>query len=320
MRFSIVVPVYNVEKYIEKCLNSIAEQDFDDYEVIIIDDESKDQSISLAEKYILDKENYRIIHQQNKGLGGARNTGAEKAKGDYILFLDSDDYLEKDALRKLNNVIKTDSDTDIIAFNVNETDENGRVLRKIRSFSSYVNNVQKNLFVSSPSAWNKVFKRSFYEGSGFVFPEHRLYEDTSMIRKLIVNTNKIHLLDEYLYNYVQRDGSITHNGISERYKDILIEIKDLEEYLKKKSLYDEYSEEFECVAIRSLILFQAANINRQDTKNSMQNEFISYINDRYPECYKNTYLSRSEKIYTYLLSRYKYRMFHILDGIIRRNK
>lgn len=107
MRLSIIIPIYNVEKYIERCINSIFEQNLasEDYEVLLIDDETPDQSGEIAKKITESRDNYHYIFQKNKGLGGARNTGILHAKGNYILFLDSDDWLDRNSISELLNEV-----------------------------------------------------------------------------------------------------------------------------------------------------------------------------------------------------------------------
>lgn len=128
MRLSIIIPIYNVEKYIERCINSIFEQNLasEDYEVLLIDDETPDQSGEIAKKIAESRDNYHYIFQKNKGLGGARNTGILHAKGNYILFLDSDDWLDRNSIRELLNEVHQ-RDLDILIFNMKNVSSNGDI-------------------------------------------------------------------------------------------------------------------------------------------------------------------------------------------------
>ena len=108
-KFSIVIPVYNVEKYIKRCLDSVFNQSFKDFEVIVVNDGTKDNSMDIVENY-----DVKIITQKNQGLSVARNTGVKKAKGEYIIFLDSDDYIEKDLLKNINKSL--DNNPDLVRF------------------------------------------------------------------------------------------------------------------------------------------------------------------------------------------------------------
>ena len=128
MRLSIIIPIYNVEKYIERCINSIFEQNLasEDYEVLLIDDETPDQSGEIVKKIAESRDNYHYIFQKNKGLGGARNTGILHAKGNYILFLDSDDWLDRNSISELLNEVHQ-LDLDILIFNMKNISSNGDI-------------------------------------------------------------------------------------------------------------------------------------------------------------------------------------------------
>ena len=112
-KFSIIIPVYNVEKYIGKCLESVMNQTYKDYEVIVVNDGTKDNSMDIVKNYPV-----KIIEQENQGLSVARNTGVKKAKGEYIIFLDSDDYIEKDLLKNINKSL--DNNPDLVRFQIQE--------------------------------------------------------------------------------------------------------------------------------------------------------------------------------------------------------
>ena len=114
LRFSIIVPVYNVEKYIEECLNSILKQNYKNYEVIVINDGSLDKSGEICENFSKKNFNFKVIHVKNGGLSSARNIGIKKALGEYILFLDGDDFIAKNCLEDIDNLIKKNNSTDIV--------------------------------------------------------------------------------------------------------------------------------------------------------------------------------------------------------------
>ena len=130
MKFSIIVPVYNVEKYLPRCLDSVLDQEFDDYEIIAVDDESPDNSIDILNEYQKKTEKLKIIRQKNKGLGGARNTGIKEAAGEYLIFLDSDDYISPKMLSSLNEYLKKE-DLDILAFDCERVTESGQTIEKV---------------------------------------------------------------------------------------------------------------------------------------------------------------------------------------------
>ena len=120
-KFSIIIPVYNVEKYLKKCLDSVFNQTYKDYEVIVVNDGTKDNSMDIVKDY-----DVKVINQKNQGLSAARNAGVKKATGEYLIFLDSDDYWEKDLLKELSKSLK--NNPDLIRFQINEVYEDGKTI------------------------------------------------------------------------------------------------------------------------------------------------------------------------------------------------
>ena len=152
-KISIIVPIYNTEKFLDKCLNSLVNQTYKNIEIILIDDGSTDNSLNICLDYQKKDNRIKVIHQENKGLSGARNRGFEESTGDYIWYIDSDDYIENDSLK----VIKPYLDKyDIIVFNFNEIRDN-RVI-KIKDTKEY-DNVNQKYMLSYAMAWNKIFNR-----------------------------------------------------------------------------------------------------------------------------------------------------------------
>ena len=146
MKFSVVVPVYNVEEYIEKCLSSILNQTYSNFEVIIVDDGSTDGSFKIIDKFVNKDKRFMVFKKQNGGLSDARNYGIKYVTGDYLLFVDSDDYIGEDLLLKLNNVLSK-AQTDLVTFNSVVCDDSGKVINK-RDIPEYVNK-DINLIIKS---------------------------------------------------------------------------------------------------------------------------------------------------------------------------
>ena len=124
-KFSVIIPVYNVEKYIKKCLDSVFNQSFKDYEVIVVNDGTEDRSMDIVEKY-----DVNIINQKNSGLSSARNAGVKKSKGEYIIFLDSDDYWEEDLLKEI--ALSTKNNPDIVRFQIQEVQDNKTIINLMK--------------------------------------------------------------------------------------------------------------------------------------------------------------------------------------------
>lgn len=204
-KFSIIIPVYNVEKYLEKCLDSIKNQTYKDYEVIIVNDGTKDNSMDIAKKY-----DFKIINQKNQGLSAARNTGVKNATGDYLLFVDSDDYLEKDLLKELNKSLK--NNPDLVRFQIKEVYEDGKEINYPEEEFQNKSGVEAFSIISKyhfvENAWAYLYKKTFYEKNKFKFKEGTIHEDFGIVPLIIMKANKVNSINYLGYNYLQRSGNI----------------------------------------------------------------------------------------------------------------
>ena len=204
-KFSIIIPVYNVEKYIQECLESVINQSEKDYEVIVVNDGTKDHSMEIVKDY-----DVRVINQENQGLSAARNAGAKKAKGDYILFVDSDDTIEKDLIKKLKEASK--DNPDIIRYQLRETYETREnVDHEEEGFDTCsgveaFNKICKYHIVEAAPCY--AIKRSYFEKEKFAFAKGMLHEDFGLIPLVIVKAEKVKSISYIGYNYRQRENSI----------------------------------------------------------------------------------------------------------------
>ena len=233
---SIIVPVYNVEKYVEKCINSIINQTYKNLQIILVDDGSKDNSGKICDEFKLKDNRIEVIHKNNGGLSDARNAGLKLAKGDYIGFVDSDDYIEADMYETLYNLIKkNNSDISIVSF---YEMYNGKVIgvrksNELLEFSKI--EAIKELLIDTriqSYAWNKLFKKSLFEN--IEFPTNKNFEDIATTLLLFEKANKVTLLEEPKYYYLRRDDSIIGDRNFKTYKDYLDVIYDKYIYLDGK--------------------------------------------------------------------------------------
>ncbi len=211
MKVSVIVPVYNVEKYIEKCLLSIKDQTLIDFECLIINDGSKDSSIEIAKKVVGKDIRFKFFDKENGGLSDARNYGIEKASGEYLCFIDSDDYIASDLL-ELTYKMGKEYDSDIVCFDMYYVNEDGSLEyswgSNYKGTSNYKEN--KEIIFSNNSANNKIYKASFMKDKRFF--KGMWYEDMAVIPTWIASANNMAHVYKPLYYYVQRQGSITHKA------------------------------------------------------------------------------------------------------------
>lgn len=212
---SVVVPVYNVEAYIEKCVMSVCNQTYRDLQIILVDDGSTDLSGHICDQMAKQDQRITVIHKRNGGLSSARNAGIDAASGQYIGFVDSDDYIAENMYEMLLSALQK-NDADISICNRYYVSDNGK--KNIRK-----NSIQQELVMDSETAlrrmndfksfdmaaWDKLYKKSLFDK--IRFPENRLSEDFYIMCKLFCGAKKIVYIPESLYFYRQREGSITKN-------------------------------------------------------------------------------------------------------------
>ena len=252
-KFSIIIPIYNVENYLEKCLDSVVSQTYKNYECILVVDKSSDKSEEIADKYIK-KYNWQKVYEENTGLAKARNLGVDKSNGDYIIFLDGDDYFEKDLLEKLNSIIKNE---DLIRYQardiINDTyvdypEKNYDLMSGNDAFEKIIN------FHYVENAWLYAYNSKFYKKNHFKFMENCIAEDYGLIPLIISKAKSIKIISYVGYNYVQRQNSLMNNN------NYLKKIKKMDDMLKQynfeiKNISEDSNPLFKAFLNNSLIYY-----------------------------------------------------------------
>lgn len=211
---SIIIPCYNVQQYLEKCIGSVYDQKLSEseFEVIIINDGSTDQSGSIAKELVQNKSNAKIISQKNKGLGGARNTGILNAKSDYLLFLDADDWLLPNVLPSLLNSAK-ENQLDLLEFSAQGINSIGKICYHFSNrsavFSSGFKYYNKVRYMNS--ACNKIYRRDFLRENNIFFLERIFIEDFEFNTRCLINAKKVKATDLLISQFLQSENSITRN-------------------------------------------------------------------------------------------------------------
>lgn len=207
MTISAIVPVYNTEKLVGRCIDSVLAQSFPDWELILVDDGSKDGSLYVLKEYEKQDNRIKVIHQENAGPGLARNTGISKASGDYIVFIDSDDVIKPDYFEKLSH-----ETADVVFIDINQVDEDFNVLRE-EHMSDY-QSLSKDDFLRSQMTgkilWGgvrKAVKRSLIVDNNILFSEHKIGEEAIYSFLLLLYANSISFIHGAVYLYINRPGS-----------------------------------------------------------------------------------------------------------------
>lgn len=221
MFISVVVPVYNVEKYLEKCLQSLIEQCYSDMEIVVVDDKSTDRSLCIAKKYEKYNNVKVISKEKNTGLSDSRNVGIRESRGQYIMFLDSDDYVEDGCIFKIQEIVKKENEPDIVYFGYSEEYEStnekyikyGYVSQKDKIYTgeefAIAELKQRNLYAA---ACFGIYNREFIVRNNLYFESGLLHEDELWTPQVILRANKVYTSDYVFYHYLRRNGSITRSG------------------------------------------------------------------------------------------------------------
>lgn len=214
-KLSVIVPVYKVEPYIHKCVDSILGQTYTNLEVILVDDGSPDNCGKICDEYAVKDKRVKVIHKKNGGLSDARNAGIDISTGDIIGFIDSDDYIEARMYQEMIDYMEHNN-LDIVCADTNQVKGN-KIKFKPRYKKNYVWNKQEALSEIlngnlDNAAWNKIYKREIIGNTRF--PQGRVYEDVATIYKFIYNADKVGYLSKPYYYYVKRKGSIVTSGFN----------------------------------------------------------------------------------------------------------
>ena len=308
-KVSVIVPVYNVEKYLEKCLDSLVNQTLKDIEIIVVNDGTKDNSQEIIDKYTKKyPKKVKGFIKENGGQSSARNYGLEYAKGEYIGFVDSDDYVELDMFEKLYNKAKED-DFDISICNLNfvyeDTDDKKEFSINMNSDLTDKESLRKHMINIYPVVWNKIYKKSLFETSKLKFKEKVWFEDVEFLYKLVPYVKSVGVIDDYLYNYLQRQGSVT-NTFDKRLYNYVENLNGIVDFYKEKDFYDYYKKELEYVYVRYLFatfLKRAAKYNDEEFYKAVDCA-VENVSNTFPKFRKNKYFYKSLKgIYLLLFNK-----------------
>ena len=264
---SVIVPVYNVEEYLEESLNSILSQTFKDFEVICVNDESTDNSLKILNSYARKDSRIKVINQKNSGAGGARNNGLKHATGDYVYFFDADDLLTVIALKKLYQ-FATFNDADVVLFKIARYQEGKKVnydspgfdLGSIFPFEDFYRfnftykDIKHYVLNASFAPWTKLYKKEFLDKypDDFVFPTKTAFNDVLFHVKSLLLSSKIAFCPYYLHRYRVSNPKSISNTSSNR-KDIFKVCDSVEEFLKRNDFYDEFIDEFYEFKIKQIL-------------------------------------------------------------------
>ena len=283
---SVIVPVYKVEKYLNKCIDSILSQTFQDFELFLVDDGSPDNCGKICDEYAEKDERIIVIHKENGGLSDARNVAIDRAKGEFLTFIDSDDYVSENHLESLYIAI-TDNESDIAVANITSFTDNKADEKFYQPVTRQKILTDKEIFntIYQPCAQAKIYKRDIFKN--IRYPAGRLYEDTFVYHDVLAQAKRLVLTGKNTYYYQIREDSIMHQEYKLAFTDIIdaieLRVKKLEE-LGLQDLADDNR-----VFIYSRVAVAFANLDPSVFENKKHLDEIKAIYDEeYPKMMKTT--------------------------------
>ena len=317
-KVSIIVPIYNVEKYLVKCLESLVNQTLDDIQIILVNDGTKDNSGEIAKQY---KERYpeKIIYleKENGGLSDARNFGLPYATGKYVAFLDSDDYVELNLYEEMYNLAQKENSDMVECDFIWEYPNNSKIDTGL-IYEGKKDALEKIRVV----AWNKLIKTELLEKYQICFPKGYRYEDVEFTYKLIPYLEKVSFLKKAYIHYMQRQGSIS-NSQNEKTKDIFDVLEHVIDFYKENELYEEYKSELEYIYTRYLLcssLLRMVKIQDKKIKKELLEKTWTNLNTMFPNWKRNKILrtrKNRKNLYIKTVNRLTYRIYCKIFSLLK---
>lgn len=326
---SIVVPVYNAFKYLEKCIDSIISQSYNNIEIILVDDGSKDNSGQICDTYAKKDNRVVVFHTDNKGVSSARNTGIKHANGTYLMFIDSDDYVEKDYVLKFVNAVNLGYDYAQCNFNICIDDKvNKEIIIKEDKELSNINEIKYAIFSlkygschnlsNSRCSCGKIYNLNIIKNNNIRFDEKiYLLEDGLFNLEYIKYCDKCYLISDCLYNYCQISTSSSHRYNENQLEQYSLVEKKLKEYVLNDMELDYYY----VACYQHLLTFISRNIRFNNKKKKNVNDIKNICSKNYKNVIKSVKyneLFNSEKIILFLLRRRMYNFIYF--GMTLRDK
>ncbi len=317
IKVSIIVPVYNVEQYIEQCLNSLVNQTLDSYEIIVVNDGSPDNSEIIVKDFIKKYPNLiKYFVKENGGLSDARNYGIEKAKGEYIGFVDSDDYVRNDMFELLYNKAKLE-DADVSVCNyatfTNYSVKKVVAVKNTEDFNNNIETVPSLLFQCKSYAWNKLYRRNWYVKNKFKFPINQWFEDSAVVYNMLYSANKIAAVEDHLYFYRKsNEGSIT-NSLDPRMYDIFKSCTNIVNFYREHTENKDVLDVMERICQIHIFVRLKFLIKKGKKRDLLKfyNKTIEFFNNYIPTWTENSYYKAVKKRSLYLKIRHNKLLMYI---------
>lgn len=323
---SIVVPVYNIEKYIKGCIESLLKQTYENLEILLIDDGGTDGSAEICDVYAAKDNRIRVFHKKNGGLSDARNYGAEYAKGKYLFFIDGDDTVSPTLVEKCVSCAEA-LQADLVFYDFESIEEEtGR--RDVYCYGLPVQSVfsartNPEIFTKSPSACCCLYKKELWDSSQIRYPIGRHYEDLATTPRFMLKAERIgYTGGEPLYYYMLRKGSIMRSSNFERsYKDRTYVLNALKQYFQEQEAETAFQKELEYMFFEHGYFIPSKELILENPKSPWLEAFRDYVSREYSGFWKNPYLKKlsgKDKVMLFLMKKRMFNIMNLLSGIRKR--
>lgn len=312
MTISIIIPVYNTEAYLEKCLDSIFAQTFQDFEVIVVNDGSPDNSQAIIDRY---REIYPdklvALQQKNAGQAAARNHGLQIARGEYIQFVDSDDYLHPEALETTYRIVR-EKQLDVLCYKAYQVRDEQLAIPFELPF--VCEDPCRKYIITEVMAWNKLIRKNLLTDNNLFFNQGRIYEDLELIPQLALYTDKIAFLEDRLYYYLIRSGS-TMQQI--RYNPKITSIFPVMHALKESFTGTKFAQELEFLFIAHLLHDATLRFLPFPEGEESIRKIIQIMHESFPRWQKNKYYKTLDIKYKLVCMLIYYNQLRLLKRLLK---
>lgn len=322
MKLSIIIPVYNAREFLHNAVESVISDPGNDWELILVNDGSADGSGQLCDSYTLEDPRIRAIHQENRGPGGARNTGLENARGEYLFFVDSDDALVPGALDRIRCALE-EFEPEILTFDYLSDDGEGHLIPKKANFTPehtpFFRLEEYPRFLNSmPATWARVWKRELYMKNGIRYPDRAFYgEDLQTSGKLFALAESIAYLPGSLYRYLDRPGSLMNTADPERNRHMLTAVGDLLDWYESRGLRERYEQQLCEIAVEHLLMAATVRVAKAAPDAPLLTEIRQFMELRFPRWRENPCVGRMSLLRKLALYLIEHRHYRLLGWLFR---
>ena len=319
VKVSVIIPVYNVEEYIDKCLKSLVNQTLKEIEIIVVNDGSPDNSQKIIDKYVKKyPDKVKSFIKENGGQGSARNYGLLQAKGEYIAYVDSDDWVETNMFEEMYNKAISDN-SDIVVCGNNVVSMSGEII-KVEPAVIY-NDTNLDILFGKMAVWNKIYKKELLLKNKIEFRQKVWYEDIDFSVKILFDSLNVSFVDKPFYNYLLRPGSTMNNSNIKRNLELNLAFDEMLDYFKKNNKLEKNYEKLEFLCLYHMYVSGITRVINckvpMKDKKIIINKYIDYVKNNF-KTFKNNkyikYMDRNKKIIYNLIN---LKLYYIIQLIFK---